>query len=141
MKLVKRELSVSQKAHEFADCLDRGKYHDLWRMMDRDCTYSKGDDLMYGAMSICNAYEANIRQMQNELEEFRWDNSRVSEMENNTFLIHLSDHLKQNGRTYVHKSTLRIMFNEPGLIYAIEHIDEPEEMRDLEKFLQETGML
>ncbi len=141
MKIVTHTLSAVQKATAYKDCLDKGKYHDLWKYMDRDCIYSKGDQVMHGAMSICNAYEANVRQLQNELEDFYWDCSTLTHIEDRIFLIHLTDHLSHQGKKYVHRSTLRIIFNEADLICAIEHIDEPEEMRDLEKFLQRTGML
>lgn len=124
-----------QIAQQFAHALDANEFTLAGSLLSQDCTYSINDKELIGVKSIIDSYKEADAWCNRTLDAYKYE-SCVDE----NGVITFYDHLEHDGVQHTHCCKQKITLNSSGLIEKIEHIELPNEQKNIEIFFERVGI-
>ena len=127
-------------ARLFGNSLDKDDYQTTHKLLDSDCKYIIGDDVLVGPEEITNSYRNNMIEGRKKLDKLEWGQSKVEELGPNEFYVYFTDYLTHKEKKYIHRCKQKITIGLSDRIIQIEHIDDPDEQARLNQFYESVGL-
>lgn len=127
-------------AKKFGTFLDQDEYLNFKSILDENCVYEIGDEVLHGKEEIAGLYEKNMQEGKVKFDELLWGESRVEQVNATQFDIYFSDFLKHKGLSHNYKCKQRISLNSNNLVEKIIHMELPGEREALNRFYKQVGL-
>ena len=127
-------------AQLFGNSLDLDDFETTKSLLSDNCVYDIGSEKLKGPKGICNSYEQNMIAGRKKLDELKWGESTITEINTSEFLVHFTDYLKHKNQSYIHKCSQKLIFDSEGKISQIIHIDNEKESAALRSYYDKVGL-
>jgi len=127
-------------AQIFGNSLDKDDYSTTRKLLENNCKYFIGNEVIIGPENITNSYKKNMIEGRKKLDKLEWEESKIEELSPNEFYIHFTDFLTHKKKKYIHRCKQKITIGLSNKIVQIVHIDDPKEQERLNRFYKSVGL-
>lgn len=131
---------MKEIAVQFGQSLDKDEFDTTKKLLDANCKYFIGEDVLVGPVNICQSYEQNMIEGRKKLDVLEWGQSSIDVISNTEFYVNFTDYLTHKGQSYTHRCKQKLTINNKKQIVLIEHIHNQEEQDSLDEYYKKVGL-
>lgn len=124
----------------FGQSLDQDDFNTTATLLDEQCTYHIGTEVLKGPVPIAQSYEKNMLEGRKKLDQLEWGQSSIETKGALLFHVHFTDYLTHKGMKHTHRCEQELTFSKEGKIIKIRHIHNQQEQEQLDLYYKKVGL-